>query len=183
MLDAATRKRFEQLALAHLDAAYNLARRLTRNEQDAEDLVQEAYLRALQAFARFQGEHGKAWILTIVRHTFYTWRRLRALHDTDETFEEHRHADACTSLPETRSRLAETPERAVLLQADLDLLNQCLDALPVSLREVIVLREFEGLSYQDIATIIGVPKGTVMSRLARARQQLQRRLAQHLHKP
>ena len=137
----------------------------------------------MQAFARFQGEHGKAWILTIVRHTFYTWRRLHTLHDTDETFEEHRHADAFTSLPETRNRLAETPERAVLLQADLDLLNQCIDALPVSLREVIVLREFEGLSYQDMATIIGVPKGTVMSRLARARQHLQHRLVQHLHKP
>ena len=71
----------------------------------------------------------------------------------------------------------------MLLQADLDLLNQCIDALPVSLREVIVLREFEGLSYQDMATIIGVPKGTVMSRLARARQHLQHHLAQHLHKP
>src|ERR1700752_993647 len=102
MLDAATRKRFEQFALTHLDAAYNLARRLTRNDQDAEDLVQEAYLRALQAFARFQGEGGKAWLLTIVRHTFYTWRRLHTLRDTDETFEEHRHAEALAGTPETR---------------------------------------------------------------------------------
>jgi RNA polymerase sigma factor (sigma-70 family) len=183
MPDTATRKRFEQLALAHLDAAYNLARRLTRNDQDAEDLVQEAYLRAFQAFARFQGECGKAWILTIVRHTFYTWRRLHTLRDTDETFEEHRHTDALSGIPEPSRRLAETPERAVLLQADLDLLNQGIDALPVALREVLVLREFEGLSYQDIATVIGVPKGTVMSRLARARQHLQHRLAQHLRKP
>ncbi|MGE3538567.1 MAG: sigma-70 family RNA polymerase sigma factor [Candidatus Tectimicrobiota bacterium] len=181
MLDAVTRKRFEQLALAHLDAAYNLARHLTRNAQDAEDLVQEAYLRALQAFPRFQGGQGKAWILTIVRHTFYTWRRLRTLHEHDETFEEHRHAEVGS--PEAPHRLADTPERAVLLQADLALLHQCLDALPVALREVLVLREFEGLSYQEIATIISVPKGTVMSRLARARQQLQQRLTQHLHKP
>jgi RNA polymerase sigma-70 factor (ECF subfamily) len=83
-------------------------------------------LRALQAFARFQGEHGKAWILTIVRHTFYTWRRLHTLHDTDETFDEHRHTDASARVPETSGRLADMPERAVLLQADLDLLNQCL---------------------------------------------------------
>lgn len=183
MLDATMRARFEQLALVHLDAAYNLARRLTRNDQDAEDLVQEAYLRAFQAFARFQGDSGKAWILTIVRHTFYTWRRLHTLHDMDETFDEQQHADPHSSLPESQRWLADTPERTVLLQADLHLLNQCIDALPVSMREVLVLREFEGLSYQDIAAILGVPKGTVMSRLARARQHLQDRLAQHLQKP
>jgi RNA polymerase sigma-70 factor (ECF subfamily) len=182
-VDTATRQRFEQLVLAHLDAAYNLARRLTRNAHDAEDLVQEAYLRAWQAFARFQGAHGKAWMLTIVRHTFYTWHRLHTLHDTDETFDEHRHTDASARAPEAKGRLAETPERAVLLQADLDLLNHGIDALPVALREVLVLREFEGLSYQEMATMLGVPKGTVMSRLARARQHLQHHLAQHLHKP
>ena len=131
----------------------------------------------------FKGKCGKAWILTIVRHTFYTWRRLHTLRDSDETFEEHRHAEMLSGAPETDRRLADTPERAVLLQADLALLNQCIDALPVALREVIVLREFEGLSYQDIATIIGVPKGTVMSRLARARQHLQHHLTQHLRKP
>jgi len=182
MPDAMLRQRFEQLALVHLDAAYNLARRLTHNAQDAEDLVQEAYLRAFEAFARFQGAHGKGWILTIVRNTFYTWHRLRTLHADDETFEESLHTAAMAGHGEGPGRILGTPERAALLQADIDLVNRCLDALPVLLREVLVLREFEGLSYQDIAAIVGVPKGTVMSRLSRARQQLQCLLAQHLHK-
>jgi RNA polymerase sigma-70 factor (ECF subfamily) len=177
MPDATLRKRFEQLALVHLGAAYNLALRLTRNAQDAEDLVQESYLRAFEAFTRFQGVHSKAWLLTIVRNTFYTWKRLHTLHTNDETFEEALHTTADYN---TRPQgMLETPERAVLLQADLDLVNRCLDALPIALREVLVLREFEGLSYQDIAAVIGVPKGTVMSRLSRARRQLQHLLAQH----
>jgi RNA polymerase sigma factor (sigma-70 family) len=182
MPNAKLRKCFEQLALIHLDAAYNLAMRLTRNAQDAEDLVQEAYLRAFEAFARFQGTHSKAWVLTIVRNTFYTWQRLQRLHPEDETFEESLHTVAHESHGVGWSRIPETPERAVLLQADIDLVNRCLDALPTPLREVLVLREFEGLSYQEIAGAIGVPKGTVMSRLSRARQHLQHLLAQQMRK-
>ena len=130
MSDAMLRKRFEQFALAHVDAAYNLAIHLTRNVQDAEDLVQEAYLRAFEAFARFQGGHGKAWLLTIVRNTFYTWQRLRLLHPNDETFEESLHTAAHQTHGTEHSRLPQTPERTVLLQADLDLVNRCLEALP-----------------------------------------------------
>jgi RNA polymerase sigma factor (sigma-70 family) len=175
-------KRFEQLALIHLAAAYNLARRLTRNDQDAEDLVQEAYLRAFQAFARFHGDYGRAWILAIVRNTYYTWRRLHKLHNEAETFEEHLHGNAMSGTADASNHTSDTPERLLLLQADLHLVNQGLDALPVPLREVLILREFEGLSYRDIAEIIGVPKGTVMSRLSRARQQLQQYLTQQLRK-
>src|SRR5262245_41635843 len=112
MPNAKLRKRFEQLAVVHLDAAYNLAIRLTRNAQDAEDLVQEAYLRAFEAFARFQGTHGKAWLLTIVRNTFYTWQRLRMLHSDDETFEESLHTVVHESHGEGRSQVPQTPERA-----------------------------------------------------------------------
>jgi len=178
--NAKRRKRFEQIALVHVGAAYNLARRLTRNERDAEDLVQESFLRAYQAFERFQGEHSRAWLLTIVRNTYYTWRRLHKLHDLDESFDEQSHASALACSPHAESRSGDNPERLVLLQADLHLINQGVDALPLPLREVLVLREFEGLSYREIAEIIDVPKGTVMSRLSRARKTLQRHLASHL---
>jgi RNA polymerase sigma factor (sigma-70 family) len=178
--NAKRRKRFEEMAQAYVGAAYNLARRLTRNERDAEDLVQETFLRAFQAFERFQGDHSRAWLLTIVRNTYYTWRRLNKLHDLDESFDEHAHAAALSDLPHNDSCSRENPERLVLLQADLQLINQSVDALPLPLREVLVLREFEGLSYREIAEIIDVPKGTVMSRLSRARRTLQRHLESHV---
>ncbi len=158
---------FEQTVLAHLDAAYNLARWLTRNDGDAEDIVQEACLRAFQFFDSFHGGNSRAWLLTIVRHTSYTWlRKNRAIEFTafDEELD-----DVVSSA---------SAEELALQSVDRQSLRQALEELPVEFREVIVLRELEGLSYKEIAGIVGVPLGTVMSRLARARRRLQDRLTQ-----
>jgi RNA polymerase sigma-70 factor, ECF subfamily len=152
---------FESLFLPHLDAAYNLARLLTRNEHDAEDVVQEAYLRALRAFASFRGEASRPWFLTIVRNTALTWlrdNRARAGHA--EYHEEHHVSGGAT------------PEAESLAQERARVVERCVQELPADFREVIVLREMEELSYQEIAEITGVPRGTVMSRLSRARARL-----------
>jgi len=158
---------FEQAALPHLDAAYNLARWLTRNDHDAQDVVQESYLRALKFFGGFRGGDGRAWLLTIVRHTCYDWlrrnRRYEPLTDLDE------------ELRDVESDALD-PEALLLRAADNRLLRQALEELPVEFREVVILRELEGLSYKEIADIAGLPLGTVMSRLARARRRLQQAL-------
>jgi len=163
--------RFEQTVLPHLDAAYNLARWLTRNDHDAQDVVQESYLRALKFFGGFRGGDGRAWLLTIVRHTCYTWlrqnRRDEPLTDLDE---------------ELRPESGPDPEARLLRTADHQLLRQALEALPAEFREVVILRELEGLSYKEIAEIANLPLGTVMSRLARARQRLQQALTAPTHK-
>jgi RNA polymerase sigma-70 factor (ECF subfamily) len=158
---------FEQSIVPHLNAAYNLARWLTRNSHDAEDLVQEAYLRAFRAFETFQGQDGKAWLLTVVRNTCFTWLKKKGDRAVVE-FDEQMHSGA-----------DETPnaESALLNQAALGSLNECLEALPVEFRETIILRELEELSYKEIAEIVRVPVGTVMSRLARGRRRLQQCLA------
>jgi RNA polymerase sigma-70 factor (ECF subfamily) len=158
---------FEQNVMPHLPAAYNLARWLTRNDHDAEDLVQEAYLRAFRSFETFQGVDGRAWLLAVVRNTCLTWLRKKGLHTTEE-FDEQAHSAASDS-PDAESLL--------LNQAALGSLNECLEALPVEFREVIVLRELEELSYKEISDIARVPVGTVMSRLARGRKRLQQCLA------
>ncbi len=160
---------FEEALLPHLDAAYNLARWLTRNDQDAEDVVQEAYLRALRFFGAFRGGDGRAWLLAIVRNTCHDWLRRHSAPDTTP-FDEEIH---------TGERPAETPETLLLQRGDRATLQRALAALPVGWREVLVLRELEGLSYRQIAEIVGVPVGTVMSRLARARARLQ----QHVSAP
>jgi RNA polymerase sigma factor (sigma-70 family) len=154
---------FNQAVLPHLDAAYNLARWLTRNDQDAEDVAQEACLRAFKYWRSFSGRDCRSWLLKIVRNTFYSWLRQRSVQpvltddgDTDDT------AD---NIPD--------PERALIQNADRDMLRAALEDLAVEFREAIVLRELEGLSYKEIADIAGVPIGTVMSRLARARKRLQ----------
>jgi RNA polymerase sigma-70 factor (ECF subfamily) len=151
----------------HLDAAYNLARWLTRNELDAEDVVQEAYLRAFSYFASFQGGDGKAWLLTIVRNTYYSWLKHNRVHEPMVPFDEEFHGVR----PETPSQ-----ETLVLDQQRERILRQALDDLPAQYREVLVLREMEGLSYQEVANTVGVPIGTVMSRLSRARKQLHKDL-------
>jgi RNA polymerase sigma-70 factor (ECF subfamily) len=156
-----TRAEFESLFLPHLDAAYNLARLLTRNAHDAEDVVQESYLRALRAYSSFRGEATRPWLLTIVRNTAFTWlrdNRSRAEHA--EFHEELQVSDGAT--PEAES-LGNERARAV---------ERCIQELPSDFREAIVLREMEDLSYQEIAEITGVPRGTVMSRLSRARARL-----------
>ena len=158
---------FEQNVMPHLPAAYNLARWLTRNDHDAEDLVQEAYLRAFRSFETFQGVDGRGWLLAVVRNTCLTWLRKKGLHPTEE-FDEQAHS-AASDAPDAESLL--------LNQGALDSLNDCLEALPLEFREVIVLRELEELSYKEISDIARVPVGTVMSRLARARKRLQQCLA------
>jgi RNA polymerase sigma factor (sigma-70 family) len=155
--------RFEHAVLPHLAAAYNLARWLTRDEQDAQDVVQEAYVRAWTFFDRFHGEDGRAWLLTIVRHTGYTWLQRHRRQEISTAFDEEQHSG---------EREDSNPETLLLQQANQQLLREALEALPVEYREVIVLRELEGLSYKEIAGIADLPLGTVMSRLARARQRL-----------
>ena len=154
---------FNQAVLPHLDAAYNLARWLTRNDQDAEDIAQEACLRAFKYWRSFSGRDCRSWLLKIVRNTFYSWLRQRSvqpvLTDDGET------DDTADNIPD--------PESALIQNADRDMLRAALEDLAVEFREAIVLRELEGLSYKEIADIAGVPIGTVMSRLARARKRLQ----------
>lgn len=154
--------RFEEVALPHLDAAYNLARWIVRDDHDAQDVVQEAYLRALKFFRTFRGGNARVWLLTIVRHTCYSWlkeNRARGATPFDETI--HGTADDVT--PQEFLTLKKDDERLV---------KEALEKLPVEFREVILLREMEGLSYKEIAEMAGVPMGTVMSRLARARKWL-----------
>jgi RNA polymerase sigma-70 factor (ECF subfamily) len=154
---------FEQVVLPHLDAAYNLARWLMRNEQDAQDVAQEAYLRAFRFFAGFRGGDARAWLLKIVRNTCYNWLQAnRPMHGAAEFDENLFPSDSC----------APNPEEA-LLQNDSDtLVRKALQKLPPNFREVIVLRELEGMSYREIADITGLPAGTVMSSLSRARGRL-----------
>ena len=164
---------FEQVVLPHLDAAYNLARWLTRREHDAEDVVQEAYLRAFRAFDQFRGAGGdgggeaRCWLLTIVRNTCYTWLTRNRERAPTASFDEALHDVADTDA-----------DPAIILEhrGDRDAVRLAVEGLPVEFREVLILREFEGLSYQQIASVAGVPVGTVMSRLARARQRLGRAL-------
>ncbi len=154
---------FNDEVLPHLDAAYNLARWLTRNDQDAEDVVQEACLRAFKYWKGFSGGHCRSWLLAIVRNTYYSWLRQRSVQP--EVTEDGEIDDVDDGIP--------GPERALLQNADRDMLKAALDDLPVEFREAVVLRGMEGLSYKEIADIAGVPIGTVMSRLARARKRLQ----------
>jgi RNA polymerase sigma-70 factor (ECF subfamily) len=166
-------QRFEGAVLPHLDAAYNLARWLTRDGHDAEDVVQEAFCRAFQFFDGFRGGNPRAWLLQIVRHTSYTWLERHRERQPALSFDEGLHGEASEAL---------NPEKLFLQRADRQMLREAVEALPVPFREVIVLRELEGLSYQEIAAVAGIPVGTVMSRLARARGRLQQRLAECLGK-
>jgi len=154
---------FEQSVMPHLNAAYNLARWLTRSGPDAEDLVQEAYLRAFRSFDSFHGHDARAWLLAVVRNTCFTFLKKKGDQSTVE-FDERMHGIA-DDPPDAESILVN--------QAALGSLNHCLEALPFEFREAIVLRELEELSYKEISDIARVPIGTVMSRLARARKRLQ----------
>ena len=156
--------RFEQAVLPHLDAAYNLARWLTRNTHDAEDVVQESCLRAFKSFASFRGGDGRPWLIAIVRNTCYTWLRQNRSRELATEFDEVMHSLDSESI---------NPEELLLRGADVQLVTNALEELPVEYREVLVLRELEGLSYKVIAYVTEVPIGTVMSRLARGRKRLQ----------
>jgi len=162
----------EQAILPHLDAAYNLARWLTATDQDAEDVLQEACLRAIKFFPGYEGGSGRAWLLTIVRRTCYAWLAKNRGHDaTTTSFDEELHSNPCAD---------GDPQRLLLRQADRKLVRQALEELPVELREMIVLRELEGLSYKEASAVAEVPIGTVMSRLARGRRQLEELLSERL---
>jgi RNA polymerase sigma-70 factor (ECF subfamily) len=159
---------FEQTVLPHLDAAYNLARWLTRNDQDAEDVVQDAFVRALRFFGGFRGGDARAWLLAIVRNTSYDFLRRHRPQEVTDAFDEEIHSTAVQSA---------TPETQLIRRGDQVLVRQALEQLPLPWREVIILRELEELSYKEIAEVSGIRIGTVMSRLARARARLQQLLA------
>jgi RNA polymerase sigma-70 factor (ECF subfamily) len=159
---------FEQAVLPHLDAAYNLARWLLRNDQDAQDVAQEAYLRAFRFFPGFRGGNARAWLLKIVRNTCYTWLHAnRPLQDAAEFDENLFRPDSC----------APNPEEAMLQNDSSTLVRKAMEKLPPNYREVMILRELEGMSYREIADITGLPAGTVMSSLSRARGRLRQILA------
>jgi RNA polymerase sigma factor (sigma-70 family) len=161
-------ERFRKQALCHLDEAYNLARWLTRDRHDAEDIVQEACLRALRGFANFRGEDGRAWLLTIVRNTCYTWMKRRRNQDAS--------MDADGDVEAVESDEPE-PHLAMSLTIDTERLRAAIEELPQEFREAVVLKDLHGLSYREIAQIVEVPIGTVMSRLSRGRRRLTDRLS------
>ena len=153
---------FEEAVLPHMDAAYKLARWLTKNEQDAQDVVQEAYLRALKFFSGFHGSDSRPWLLTIVRNTSYTW--LKRNRPSEAELDEAVHLEA-TDTPD--------PEKILVLNSEKRAVREALETLPLEFREVLIMRELEEFSYREIAATAAIPVGTVMSRLARARQKLQ----------
>jgi RNA polymerase sigma factor (sigma-70 family) len=166
-LDLQERLRFEQLVLPHLDAAFNLARWILRGRADAEDVAQEATLRALRFFRGFHGGDARSWLLQIVRNSCYTWLEKNRPMELAVEFDE-----------ELFPQSAVTPESLAIAADNRERLTRALEDLPPRFREVLVLRELEGCSYKEIATITAMPIGTVMSALARARQRLQRSLTQ-----
>jgi RNA polymerase sigma-70 factor (ECF subfamily) len=159
--------------MPHMDAAYNLARWLAGNDSDAQDVVQEACLRAFKFFGGFRGGDGRSWLLRIVRNSFYDWLQRQRHAELATPFDEQVH-DGPTASP--------APDAALLEKADNDLLHKAIEALPAEYREVLVMRELEGLSYKEIAEIAELPIGTVMSRLARAREQLRLGLMKRLQR-
>jgi RNA polymerase sigma-70 factor (ECF subfamily) len=172
MSDDEDRRRFEQVAIPHLDAAYNLARWLTRNDHDAQDVVQDALVRAARYIGGFRGEGARAWLLQIVRNTCYSWLKENrpvekvALDDFDDAWQE------------MAAPSADEPPAVAMRKADRAQIDAAIANLPVAYREVLVLRELEDLSYSDIARVAGIPVGTVMSRLARARGLMRSALTQ-----
>ncbi len=165
-LDLEDRERFEQLVLPHVDAAFNLARWLLRGRSDAEDVAQEALLRAYRFFRGFHGGDARAWLLQIVRNTCYTWLEKNRPMELSMEFDEELHLQTCA-----------TPETLAIAGDDRKRLTLALEKLPPRFREVLVLRELEGCSYKEIAAITSIPIGTVMSSLSRARRQLYSALA------
>src|SRR5258707_670167 len=157
--------------MPHLDAGYNLARWLTRNEHDAQDVVQDAFLRAFKFFGGVHGGDNRSRLLSIVRNTAYTWLQKNRKQELATVFDEEMHdiEDASSS-----------PEALLIKNSEHQEIMRAVEQLPVEFREVMVLRELEGMSYKEIAEMAEVPIGTVMSRLARARKQLQQALGQRL---
>jgi RNA polymerase sigma factor (sigma-70 family) len=171
--DSTLRARFERLAMPHMNAAYNLARWLAGNDSDAEDITQEAFLRAFRFFESFRGEDPRAWLLAIVRNTYYTqWRQARSSLEST-AFDEDMHSFSDDeSLPDFGRAADGDPLSILSGRDDLRLLDRALEQLSVEYREALVLHELEDLSYKEIAATLDVPMGTVMSRIARARRLL-----------
>jgi RNA polymerase sigma-70 factor (ECF subfamily) len=161
-------ERFERAVLPLMDDAYTLARYLTRDDHDAQDVVQEAYLRALRHFAGYRGGDARAWLLAIVRNCCYTWKRRERVARRSVEYAEDEHG--------LDERAQYAADAGALEEADRSELRTALDRLPSEFREAIVLREIEGMSYKEIGRVIGVPVGTVMSRLSRARTRLREAL-------
>ena len=157
------RRRFEKLFLPYLDAAYNLARWIVQHDQDAQDVVQDAYIRAFKGFHRFRGVNARAWFLTITRNTAYNWLNREAAEKELISYDEEKHAKII---------LIKEPEHDLVSEERKERLQMALERLPREFREVIVLYELEGLSYKELAATLGIPVGTVMSRLSRARRRL-----------
>ena len=157
---------FDEVVLPHLDAAYRMARWLTRNDEDAKDVVQEASLRAFRYFGTFTGGSGRAWFFRIVRNTWYGWRG-HASHVVTDTFDEEQHSGGWP---------ASDPETLLLQTAHATVIERAVRNLPARFQRLLVLREFEGLSYRELANALEIPIGTVMSRLSRARQALREAL-------
>ena len=170
LTDSERLSQFEQLILPHMTAAYNLARWLTRQEQDASDVTQEAMVRAFTFFKGYHGGDARAWLLSIVRNTCYTWLRKNRSHEFTASFD--------LDLHDTEDPAA-NPEQAAMQSASKELLRKAFEEIPLEFREVLVLRELEGLSYREICSVTELPMGTVMSRLGRARNRLQRILEPH----
>ena len=160
--------RFEEQISPHLKSAYNLAKWLTRSHEDAEDIVQEAFLRAFSAFEGLRGEDAKPWLLTIVRNTSMSWLKRNRNAGATISFEE--------ALEDPIERSLD-PEEGLLVSCDCEQVRQALEQLPSDFREAVILREMEGLSYKEISATTGVPLGTVMSRLSRGRDWLRRNLS------
>ena len=164
---------FEAIALPHFRSAYNLARWLVRNDRDAEDVVQEAYMRAFKFFGNYRGGDSRSWLLTIVRNTCYTWLQQNRSRELSEPIDD--------KLDEVGIN-TENPETALLQTVEAQVVRQALEELPIEFREVLIMREMEDLSYKEISVIADLPIGTVMSRLARGRKRLRELLVSRMSK-
>jgi RNA polymerase sigma-70 factor (ECF subfamily) len=172
--NSSQRAQFERAVLPHLDAAYNLARWLTRNDHDAQDILQDACVRAFRHFGGFHGGNARAWLLTIVRHTGYSWLEQNRGHVPMTPFDEQIHSPDGVS--GNGGGAPAGPEALLRQKRGQQQVQRCLEELPVEFREVMILRELEGLSYKEIGAVAAIPIGTVMSRLSRGRDLLQRML-------
>lgn len=178
MPNSSQRAQFERVVLPHLDAAYNLARWLTRNDHDAQDVLQDSCVRAFRHFDGFHGGNARAWLLTIVRHTGYSWLEQNRGHVPMTAFDEQLHSPGGESGHGNGGAAPAGPEALLGQKRAQQQVQRCLEELPVEFREVMILRELEGLSYKEIGAVAAIPIGTVMSRLSRGRDLLQQMLVE-----
>ncbi len=169
MNDLIKKQRFHTIVMPHLSSAFNLARWLSHGHQEAEDIVQEAFLRAFKYFDGFHGDDGRVWLLGIVRNTFYTWYQQNKIQTKSTPYEDELYG---LEFEMTSIRDKNNPETKLIQKNSQRLLNEALCELPIEFREVMVMRELEDLSYKQIAELMQIPMGTVMSRLGRGRKQL-----------